>query len=285
VNKGHIARAALEAIAFQTREVLDAVNADTGVPLTELRVDGGATANNTMLQFQADILNVPVVRPVVGETTALGAAYAAGLAVGFWKDLDELRANWKEDQRWEPTMDDDERGRLNRNWDKAVTKTLDWVDDDVVERRGDLAFDPLQHVGGNRHGKGDDQDAAEEHDQLVARHLERVAHHQQATHEDDEREEPHDDLHASTLAGFLAALGQIVGQFVLCHEVDQFFHAAKQNRFQVGIRSDCGRECAARLLRTSAWSSCGQPSASQMPCFHSVPRGSPATVPAPVAPA
>jgi glycerol kinase len=132
VNKGHIARAALEAIAFQTREVLDAVNADTGVPLTELRVDGGATANNTMLQFQADILNVPVVRPVVGETTALGAAYAAGLAVGFWKDLDELRANWKEDQRWEVGMDDDERGRLNRNWDKAVTKTLDWVDDDVV---------------------------------------------------------------------------------------------------------------------------------------------------------
>jgi glycerol kinase len=131
VNKGHIARATLEAIAFQTREVLDAVNSDTGVPLTELRVDGGATANNTMLQFQADILNVPVVRPVVGETTALGAAYAAGLAVGFWKDLDELRANWKEDQRWEPTMAEDERGRLNRNWDKAVTKTLDWVDDDV----------------------------------------------------------------------------------------------------------------------------------------------------------
>jgi glycerol kinase len=131
VNKGHIARAALEAIAFQTREVLDAVNADAGVPLTELRVDGGATANDTMLQFQADILDVPVVRPVVGETTALGAAYAAGLAVGFWKSLDELRANWKEDQRWEPAMDAEERARLNRNWDKAVTKTLDWVDEDV----------------------------------------------------------------------------------------------------------------------------------------------------------
>jgi glycerol kinase len=131
VNKGHIARAALEAIAFQTREVLDAVNADAEVPLTELRVDGGATANDTMLQFQADILGMPVVRPVVGETTALGAAYAAGLAVGFWKDLDELRANWKEDQRWEPQMEEAERGRLNRNWDKAVTKTLDWVDDDV----------------------------------------------------------------------------------------------------------------------------------------------------------
>ena len=131
VNKGHIARAALEAIAFQTREVLDAVNSDTGVPLTELRVDGGATANDTMLQFQADILDVPVVRPVVGETTALGAAYAAGLAVGFWKSLDELRGNWQEDKRWEPTMGEDERGRLNRNWDKAVTKTLDWVDGDV----------------------------------------------------------------------------------------------------------------------------------------------------------
>jgi glycerol kinase len=131
VNKGHIARAALEAIAFQTREVLDAVNADAEVPLTELRVDGGATANNTLLQFQADILGMPVVRPVVGETTALGAAYAAGLAVGFWKDLDELRANWKEDRRWEPMMDEAERGRLNRNWDKAVTKTLDWVDEDV----------------------------------------------------------------------------------------------------------------------------------------------------------
>jgi glycerol kinase len=131
VNKGHIARAALEAIAFQTREVLDAVNADADVPLTELRVDGGATANGALLQFQADILNMPVVRPVVGETTALGAAYAAGLAVGFWKDLDELRANWQEDRRWEPSMDDAERGRLNRNWDKAVTKTLDWVDDDV----------------------------------------------------------------------------------------------------------------------------------------------------------
>ena len=131
VNKGHIARAALEAIAFQTREVLDAVNADSGVPLTELKVDGGATANNLLLQFQADILNVPVVRPVVAETTALGAAYAAGLAVGFWNGLDDLRANWQEDRRWEPNMDAAERDRLLRNWKKAVTKTLDWVDDDV----------------------------------------------------------------------------------------------------------------------------------------------------------
>jgi glycerol kinase len=132
VNKGHIARAALEAIAFQTREVIDAVNADSGVPLTELKVDGGATANNLLLQFQADILGVPVVRPVVAETTALGAAYAAGLAVGFWSDLGELRSNWQEDARWEPDMEVAERERLLRNWKKAVTKTLDWVDEDVL---------------------------------------------------------------------------------------------------------------------------------------------------------
>ncbi|WP_308491442.1 glycerol kinase GlpK [Microbacterium terrisoli] len=131
VNKGHIARAALEATAFQTREVLDAVNADSGVPLTELKVDGGMTANDVLMQFQADILDVPVVRPVVAETTALGAAYAAGLAVGFWNDQDELRGNWQEDRRWVPQMDPAERDRLLRNWKKAVTKTFDWVDDDV----------------------------------------------------------------------------------------------------------------------------------------------------------
>jgi glycerol kinase len=131
VNKGHIARAAIEAIAFQTREVLDAVNADSGVPLTELKVDGGASANDRLMQFQADILDVPVVRPVVAETTALGAAYAAGLAVGFWSTLDELRDNWQEDKRWTPSMDDAERERLLRNWKKAVTKTLDWVDEDT----------------------------------------------------------------------------------------------------------------------------------------------------------
>ncbi|MFJ4297001.1 glycerol kinase GlpK [Curtobacterium sp. SP.BCp] len=131
VNKGHIARAALEATALQTREVLDAVNADSGVDLTELKVDGGMTANNELMQFQADILNVPVVRPVVAETTALGAAYAAGLAVGFWANLDELRANWQEDQRWEPQLDDAERDRQLRLWKKAVTKTFDWVDEDV----------------------------------------------------------------------------------------------------------------------------------------------------------
>ena len=132
VNKGHIARAALEAIAFQTREVLDAVNADSKVPLTELKVDGGATANSLLLQFQADILDVPVVRPVVAETTALGAAYAAGLAVGYWANLDDLRSNWQEGRRWTPNLAADERERLYRNWKKAVTKTLDWVDADVA---------------------------------------------------------------------------------------------------------------------------------------------------------
>jgi glycerol kinase len=131
VNKGHIARAVLEATAFQTREVLDAVNADSGVPLEELKVDGGMIANNLLMQFQADILGVPVVRPVVAETTALGAAYAAGLAVGFWDGLDDLRANWQEDSRWEPQMDEAKRDRLLRNWKKAVTKTFDWVDKDV----------------------------------------------------------------------------------------------------------------------------------------------------------
>jgi glycerol kinase len=131
VNKGHIARAALEATAFQTREVLDAVNADSGVDLTELKVDGGMVANNELMQFQADILNVPVVRPVVAETTALGAAYAAGLAVGFWANLDELRANWQEDRRWTPNLDDAERDRQLRLWRKAVTKTFDWIDEDV----------------------------------------------------------------------------------------------------------------------------------------------------------
>ena len=132
VNKGHIARAVLEATAFQTREVIDAVNADSGVPLTEIKVDGGMIANNLLMQFQADILGVPVVRPVVAETTALGAAYAAGLAVGFWSDLDDLRANWQEDSRWTPSMDKDESDRLLRNWKKAVTKTFGWVDEDVL---------------------------------------------------------------------------------------------------------------------------------------------------------
>src|SRR5690606_5087686 len=105
-NKGHIARAALEAVAFQTREVLDAVAADTGLPLSELRVDGGMAANETLLQFQADVLGVPVIRPAIVETTALGAAYAAGLALGVWKDLDQLRGMWREDARFEPAIDE-----------------------------------------------------------------------------------------------------------------------------------------------------------------------------------
>ncbi|MBG0740250.1 glycerol kinase GlpK [Paeniglutamicibacter antarcticus] len=130
-NKGHIARAALEATAFQTREVLDAANADAGVDMEDLRVDGGMVANDALMQFQADILGIPVIRPKVTETTALGAAYAAGLAVGFWKDTEELAKNWSEDKRWEPNMDADERDRQLRLWKKAVTKSMDWVDADV----------------------------------------------------------------------------------------------------------------------------------------------------------
>jgi glycerol kinase len=131
VNKGHIARAVLEATAFQSREVLDAMNADSGVALKELKVDGGMVVNEELMQFQADILDVPVVRPKVAETTALGAAYAAGLAVGYWSDIEDLRQNWAEDKRWTPSMDNDERERQYRLWKKAVTKTFDWVDDDV----------------------------------------------------------------------------------------------------------------------------------------------------------
>jgi len=128
INKGHIARAALEATAFQTREVLDAVNADAGVDLTKLKVDGGMVSNDTLMQFQADILGVPVIRPRLAETTALGAAYAAGLAVGYWANLDELRAKWAEDKRFVPAMPDSEREKLLAAWKKAVTKTFDWVD-------------------------------------------------------------------------------------------------------------------------------------------------------------
>ena len=131
VNKGHIARAALEATAFQTREVLDAMNADSGVPLTELKVDGGMVVDETLMQFQADLLGVDVVRPRVAETTALGAAYAAGLAVGYWSSPSEVRDNWGEDRRWSPSMAQAERERLYRNWKKAVQRTLDWVDDDT----------------------------------------------------------------------------------------------------------------------------------------------------------
>ena len=128
VNKGHIARAVLEATAFQSREVLDAMNADSGVDLTTLKVDGGMVVNETLMQFQADILGVPVIRPVVAETTALGSAYAAGLAVGFWNSEDDIRNNWAEDKRWEPQMSADQRDKRYAEWKKAVTKTFDWVE-------------------------------------------------------------------------------------------------------------------------------------------------------------
>ncbi len=128
VNKGHIARAALEATAYQTCEVLDAMEADSGVKLTALKVDGGMVFNELLMQFQSDILNVPVVRPKVAETTALGAAYAAGLAVGFWKDYDELRANWGRDKEWTPKMNAKLREGLYSGWKKAVTRTFGWVE-------------------------------------------------------------------------------------------------------------------------------------------------------------
>jgi glycerol kinase len=131
ITRAHLARAALESTAFQTQEVLMAADADSPAPIAELRVDGGMTVNELLMQFQADILGVPVVRPVVAETTALGAAYAAGLAVGFWAGRDELRALWREDRRWEPHMPAAERERRIRVWKKAVTRTLDWVDDDT----------------------------------------------------------------------------------------------------------------------------------------------------------
>ncbi len=128
INKGHIARAALEATAFQTLEVLEALNADSGVQLSELKVDGGMTKNETLMQFQADILGVPVISPVITETTALGASYAAGLAVGYWEGLDQLRSRWREGRRWLPNMADADRKRRVSLWKKAVTRTLDWVD-------------------------------------------------------------------------------------------------------------------------------------------------------------
>ena len=127
VNRGHLARAALEATAYQTVDVVEAMVADSGVALTELRVDGGMVVNDLLLQFQADVLGVPVVRPRTTETTALGAAYAAGLAVGFWSGLDELRAQWAEDRRWQPAMPAARRDHLLAQWRKAVTRTLDWA--------------------------------------------------------------------------------------------------------------------------------------------------------------
>jgi glycerol kinase len=128
VNAGHIARAALEATAYQSREVVEAMNADSGVELDSLKVDGGMVANDLLMQFQADLLGVPVIRPQVAETTSLGAAYAAGLATGFWNELEDLRDNWVEDKRWQPTMDPAKRDDYYKFWKKAVARTFDWFD-------------------------------------------------------------------------------------------------------------------------------------------------------------
>jgi glycerol kinase len=128
VSAGHIARAALEATAYQSREVVEAMAADSGVTLESLKVDGGMVANDLLMQFQADLLGVPVIRPQVAETTSLGAAYAAGLATGFWNEVEDLRANWAEDKRWQPTMDPAQRDEYYRYWKKAVTRTFDWFD-------------------------------------------------------------------------------------------------------------------------------------------------------------
>ncbi|MFC0042647.1 glycerol kinase GlpK [Actinomadura rayongensis] len=129
-TSAHLARATLEAICYQSRDVVEAMRADAGVALDVLKVDGGVTANALCMQTQADVLGVPVSRPVVAETTALGAAYAAGLATGFWRGTDELRRNWAEDRRWEPSWDEDRRARGYAGWRKAVERTLNWVEDD-----------------------------------------------------------------------------------------------------------------------------------------------------------
>jgi glycerol kinase len=129
-TNAHLARATLEAICYQSRDVVDAMEADSGVHLEVLKVDGGITANDLCMQIQADVLGVDVVKPVVAETTALGAAYSAGLAVGFWENPDDLRANWQEDKRWTPAWSEDQRGTGYAGWQKAVQRTLDWVDVD-----------------------------------------------------------------------------------------------------------------------------------------------------------
>jgi glycerol kinase len=129
ITKAHIARAALEAVAWQTREVLDAMEQDSGVKLNQLKVDGGMTVNNLLMQIQSDVVGVPVIRPVINETTALGAAYAAGIAVGVWQDFGDVKANWREDQRWLPTMDEETRATQYALWRKAVTRTLNWIEE------------------------------------------------------------------------------------------------------------------------------------------------------------
>src|SRR3954447_26346725 len=130
ITKGHLARAVLEATAWQTREVVEAMNSDAGVELSTLKVDGGMTANNLLMQFLADVLDVPVVRPIVAETPSLGAAYASGLGVGFWPDIESLRENWHKAGEWFPGLDGAVRDKGYRKWRKAVQRTLDWVDDD-----------------------------------------------------------------------------------------------------------------------------------------------------------
>jgi len=125
-SAGHIARAALEATAYQTLDVIEAMQRDSGIPISTLRVDGGMVVNALLMQFQADILGAPVVRPRAAEATALGAAYAAGLAVGYWRSTEDLLGNWKAQQTWRPQMDEDQRGRLTAAWRKAVTRSFDW---------------------------------------------------------------------------------------------------------------------------------------------------------------
>ncbi|MBA2550899.1 MAG: glycerol kinase, partial [Nocardioidaceae bacterium] len=127
VTKGHLARAVLEATGWQTREVVDAINADSGVALHRLKVDGGMTANHLLMQFVADVLDVPVERPLVSESVSLGAAYAAGLAVGYWSDLQGLRGNWHRAAVWEPAMSQAHRRREQENWNRAVERTYQWV--------------------------------------------------------------------------------------------------------------------------------------------------------------
>jgi glycerol kinase len=127
-HKGHIARAALEATAYQVRDVVEAMQNDSGIALRQLKTDGGMVGNEVLMQFQADILGAPVIRPLVTETTALGAAYAAGLAVGYWRDTDEMRANWAVDKIWQPAMGEPMRAQCYAAWKKAVTKSFDWAD-------------------------------------------------------------------------------------------------------------------------------------------------------------
>jgi glycerol kinase len=145
ITKGHLARAVLEATGWQTREVVEAMNSDAGVELSTLKVDGGMTANNLLMQFIADVLDVPVVRPLVAETVSLGAAYAAGLATGFWPDMDSLHANWHRAGEWVPGMEARERERGYRKWKKAVALTLEWVDDDDDD--GTVDFGIVDQVG------------------------------------------------------------------------------------------------------------------------------------------